>query len=233
VKAILLAAGLGTRLRSLTRDVPKCLLPISGQPLLTYWFRALERAGVSEALINLHYHADSVRDYLAKLDTPIRVTTFFEPELLGSAGTLREAWDFVADETDFFVIYADNLARVDLRRLYSFHESVGRPALSLLAYLTDQPERCGILELAGDGRVLSFEEKPAHPRSNFANAGIHVANTALREHLPQKTPADLGFDVLPRLIGRMHAYVTDEYIQDIGTPETYAAAQREWRMGER
>lgn len=233
MKAILLAAGLGTRLGSLTRDVPKCLLPICGQPLLTYWFRALEQAGVDEALINLHHHTDAVRDYLTRLDTPIRVTTFFEPELLGSAGTLRQAWDFVTGETDFYVIYADNLARVDLRRLKTFHESAGRPVLSLLAYPTDQPERCGIIELAEDGRVISFEEKPAHPRSNFANAGIHVASNALREYLPEKTPADLGFDVLPRLIGRMCAYVTDEYIQDIGTPETYAAAQRAWLTGER
>ncbi|MDD5087362.1 MAG: nucleotidyltransferase family protein [bacterium] len=228
MKAFLLAAGRGTRLGALTRDIPKCLLPIHGQPLLTYWFRTLESAGVTEILINLHHHADAVRDYLANLETPIRVTPFFEPELLGSAGTLRKAWEFVAHEPDFFVIYADNLARVDLRRLRSFHESAGRPVLSLLAYPTDQPERCGILELAPDGRVIGFEEKPARPRTNFANAGIHVASPSLLEFLPEKTPADLGFDVLPRLVGRMYGYVTDEYVQDIGTPETYAAAQRAW-----
>ena len=233
MKAILLAAGLGTRLGELTRHVPKCLLPICGQPLLTYWFRALERAGVEDVLINLHYHADAVRNYLSGLETPIRVTTFYEPELLGSAGTLREAWDFVADETDFYVIYADNLARVDLGRLWSFHEAAGRPVLSLLAYPTDQPERCGILEFAADGRVITFKEKPPQPRSKFANAGIHVASAALREFLPEKTPADLGFDVLPRLIGRMYGYVTDEYIQYIGTPETYAAAERAWPTQER
>jgi mannose-1-phosphate guanylyltransferase len=226
MKAFLLAAGLGRRLGELTRHAPKCLLPIGGRPLLDYWFDALEAARVEEVLVNLHHHAEVVQAYLDAKVTPIRIRTLREPQLLGSAGTIRTAWDFVADERDFFIVYADNFAHVDLGRLARFHGEHGHPLLTLVAYPTDEPQRCGIVELDERQRVVSFEEKPPHPRSNLANAGLHVASSGLYDYLPAKFPADLGFDVLPTLIGQMVGYVTDEYIQDIGTPETYARAQR-------
>ncbi|MCX6600211.1 MAG: nucleotidyltransferase family protein [bacterium] len=226
MKAFLLAAGLGRRLGELTRHTPKCLLPIGGRPLLDYWFDALEAARVEEVLVNLHHHAEMVQAYLDTKVTPIRIRTLREPELLGSAGTIRTAWDFVADERDFFIVYADNFARVDLSRLARFHGEHGDSVLTLVAYPTDEPQRCGVVELDERQRVVSFEEKPQHPRSHLANAGLHVASRGLYEYLPEKIPADLGFDVLPKLIGKMAGYVTDEYIQDIGTPETYARAQR-------
>jgi len=226
MKAFLLAAGLGTRLGELTQRTPKCLLPIVGRPLLDYWFDALEQVGVTDVLVNLHHLADQVRGYLAGRATPIRITPFFESHLLGSAGTIRAAWDFVGDDDNFFIIYADNFARVDLRRLRDFHEAKNHPILTLVAYPTDEPQRCGIVELDSDGRVLSFEEKPARPKSRYANAGLHVAHRALFDFLPTTVPGDLGYHVLPQLVSRMFAYVTDEYIQDIGTPEAYAQAQQ-------
>jgi len=226
MKAFLLAAGLGTRLGKLTEHIPKCLLPIGGRPLLDYWFDALEAAGVGDVLVNVHHHADVMREYLDSRVTPIRIRTLREPMLLGSAGTIRTAWDFVAGERDFFIVYADNFARVDLVRLAHFHREQGRPVLTLVAYPTDQPQRCGIVELDEHQRVVSFEEKPHHPRSNLANAGLHMASRGLYDYLPEKIPADLAFDVLPKLIGKMAGYVTDEYIQDIGTPELYVRAQR-------
>ncbi|HEY3295953.1 MAG TPA: nucleotidyltransferase family protein [bacterium] len=226
MKAIVLAAGVGSRLGVLTQKTPKCLLPVGCKPLLDYWFDSLSRAGVDDVLINLHHHADQVREHLAARDLTLHVETLFEPVLLGSAGTIRRAWDFVAGEESFFIVYADNFSRVDLSRLLAFHRAKQNPLLTLVAYPTDEPRRCGILELDGDGRVLSFEEKPTEPRSNFANSGIHVASAGLLEYLPETTPADLGFHVLPRLVGRMFGYVTDEYIQDIGTMETYERVQR-------
>jgi mannose-1-phosphate guanylyltransferase len=226
MKAFLLAAGLGTRLGDLTQRTPKCLLPIAGRPLLDYWFDALEQAGVTDVLINLHHLANQVQEYLTQRATPIRITPFFEPQLLGSAGTLRAAWDFIGQDENFFIVYADNFAQVNLRRLKQFHAAKNSPILTLVAYPTEEPQRCGIVELDSDGRVLSFAEKPAHPQSHLANAGLHVAHRRIFNYLPTTIPADLGYHVLPQLVGRMFAYVTDEYIQDIGTPETYARAQQ-------
>jgi mannose-1-phosphate guanylyltransferase len=181
---------------------------------------------VSDVLINLHHLPDQVEAYLARRTSGPRVRTFYEPVLLGSAGTLRQAWDFVEQDECFLIAYADNFARVDLKRLIEFHRAKDNPVLTLVAYPTDEPQRCGILELDTHGRVISFEEKPANPRSNLANAGLHVASRALRQALPESTPADLGFHVLPKLVGQMFGYVTDEYIQDIGTPQSYERVQQ-------
>ncbi len=224
MKAFLLAAGIGSRLGALTQATPKCLLPIGGRPLLDYWLEAFQRAGVTDVLINLHHHADQVRQFLRTRSVP-RTETIYEPELLGSAGTIARAWDFVKDEEYFFIAYADNFARADLRRLLGFHLDKGNPVLTLVAYPTAEPQRCGIIELDEQQRVVSFEEKPAHPKSNFANSGIHVASRELKPYLPESVPADLGFHVLPRLVGKMYGYVTEEYIQDIGSPEAYARVQ--------
>lgn len=228
MKAIVLAAGVGSRLGNLTADRPKCLIPILGKPLLDYWFDAFVAAGIDEILINLHHHADQVRDHLAASAYPLTFHTLYEPTLLGSAGTIRTAWEFVEHEESFFIIYADNFAQVDLKALFNFHVAKRQPPLSLLTYVTDEPRRCGILELDAQQRVISFEEKPDHPKSNIANAGLHVASRQLIRYLPDASPADLGFHVLPQLVGHMFAYITDEYIQDIGTPEQYAKVQRDF-----
>jgi mannose-1-phosphate guanylyltransferase len=228
VKAFLLAAGVGSRLGALTANTPKCLLPIGGRPLLDYWFDTFTRAGVTDVLINLHHHADVVREYLKTKEATHRIRTLHEPTLLGSAGTLRAARDFVDGDECFYIIYADNYAEVDLTRLMDFHLSKRNPVITLVAYPTDEPHRCGILELDADDKVISFEEKPAHPKSNFANAGIHVANTRLFDYIPDITPVDIGFNVLPGLVGNMYGYVTEEYIQDIGTPDAYRHVQNKF-----
>lgn len=225
MKAFLLAAGVGSRLGELTRNTPKCLLSIGGRPLLDYWLESFNHAGVTDVLVNLHHQADQVESFLKSRTSGPNVETYYEPELLGSAGTLQKVWDFVSAEENFFIAYADNFARVDLRRLLAFHREKQNPVLTLVAYPTAEPQRCGIVELDADQCVISFEEKPAQPKSNLANSGIHVASRELHDYLPATVPADLGFHVLPRLVGRMFGYATDEYIQDIGSPEAYARVQ--------
>jgi mannose-1-phosphate guanylyltransferase len=226
LKAVVLAAGVGSRLGELTARTPKCLLPVARRPLLDYWFESLRAAGVTELFINLHHLPEQVEAYLREQQWGVKAKPFFEPELLGSAGTLRAAREFIGSDEEFLIIYADNFARVDLSRLLEFHRNRGNPCLTLVAYPTDRPSECGILDLAPDGRVVSFEEKPAVPRSKLANSGIHVAGLELFDYLPATTPADIGFHVLPKLVGKMYGYATNETIIDIGTPEKYEAAQR-------
>jgi mannose-1-phosphate guanylyltransferase len=226
LKAFLLAAGVGSRLGEITADTPKCLVPINGKPLLDYWFDSFKLAGIDEILINLHYLPEKVIAHLKQLPNNFQVKPFYEETLLGSAGTIRKAWDFVGKDESFYIVYADNFAEVNLRKLYEFHIAKQNPVLTLLAYPTDEPQRCGILELDKNDKVISFEEKPKFPRSNFANAGIHVASRELIDFIPEKLPADLGFHVLPNLVGKMYGYVTDEYIQDIGTPEAYFSVNK-------
>ena len=121
MKAFLLAAGHGTRLRPLTDRIPKCLLPIRGVPLLAIWLEICRRYGVDEVLVNLHSQSEMVRDFLAKTHLDIRVRLFEEPILLGSAGTLRANRAWVASEPSFWVFYADILTTANLTRMADFH----------------------------------------------------------------------------------------------------------------
>jgi mannose-1-phosphate guanylyltransferase len=227
VKAFLLGAGLGTRLRPLTDTTPKCMLPIDGQPLIDIWLDALERAGVDEVLVNLHYLPEAVRAHVETRSRPPAVRTFFEPELLGSAGTLMANRDWVAGEEMFLVCYADNLTDFDLGLLVEAQRRGG--ALATLAlFRTDQPSACGIVELGRDGTIIGFEEKPAHPASNLANAGIYAFHPSVIDEVQGPPPRDIGFHLLPHLVGRARGLTVEGYLRDIGTIDAYQKAQQEW-----
>lgn len=229
MKAFLLAAGEGRRLRPLTSSVPKCLLPIRGKPLLEIWLDLLQRHGVREALVNLHHLDQPVRDFLRSRGPGLPVTAVYEERLLGSAGTVLQNRDFVAGEDDFLVLYADNLTNVDLTSMVRRHREREDP-LTLGVVPTDRPREKGIVVVDGEGRVSDFQEKPARPLSNLANAGVYVARPAIFDHFPVAGPEalDFGFHILPRMRGHMNVHVIAEFLMDIGTPEAYRQAQDEW-----
>jgi mannose-1-phosphate guanylyltransferase len=230
VKAVVLAAGLGTRMGEITRRTPKCLLPVGGRPLLARWLDELARAGVAEALVNTHHLAPQVRDWLAAAPPPLAVCLVHEPELLGSAGTLAENRAFLAGEGAFLVVYADNASTVDLRELLALHRDGVAATLGL--FRVPDPERRGVVELDAQERVVSFVEKPARPRGNLAWAGLLVGGAELLDAIPAQRPCDLGHDVLPRLVGRLRGAVVRGYHADVGTPEAYRATCADFeRMG--
>lgn len=224
MKAFLLAAGLGTRLGELTRETPKCLLPVGGRPLLDRWFEMLAAAGVEEVLVNTHWLAERVREHVEDSDPPLAVRLVFEPALLGSAGTLAANREFVDGDEAFLVVYADNASSADLGPLRARDDdAIGTIGL----YRAENPRACGIVELDGEGRVIGFEEKPSRPRSPWAWAGLLWARPAVLDAIPDRVPADLGHDVLPRLVGRLRGVEITGYHRDIGTPESYRRACEE------
>ncbi len=231
MKAYLLAAGEGRRLRPLTASIPKCLVPIQGTPLLGVWLRLLERHGVTSVLVNLHYFHEQVRAFLEAWPTTMTVTGVYEPTLLGSAGTVLVNRDFVAGEEPFVVAYADVLTAVDLGRMVRFHRG-RREHLTLGVTPTDRPREKGTVIVGDAGQVLAFEEKAAEPRSNLANAGVYVANQAVFDYFPPAVPEngvlDFGHDILPAMVPHLSAYPIEEYLSDIGTPDAYALAQQHW-----
>ena len=230
MKAFLLAAGVGSRLRPLTDHLPKCLIPIEGEPLLGLWFRRLRDHGVSEVLVNTHHLADQVRAFVASQPVEgIEVTLFHEPELLGSAGTVWANRDFVKGEKAFFILYADNLTNMDLTRFYQYH--MGKKSVFTLGlFETPEPKQCGIVTLGEDGMVLEFEEKPAFPKSRLANGGMYLADPIMFDSvkLPEKQVTDFGYDVFPLMKKRMYGYLIREYFCDLGTPERLERARSAW-----
>ena len=224
--SVLLAGGLGTRLRPLTETTPKCLVPIMGRPMLDYWVDALDRAGVSRALLNTHHLRDQVKHWLDATNARggLTLTETYEPELLGSAGTVTANRNWADDADVVLVIYADNLSTIDLGGLLAFHRSHADP-ISVALFHAPNPRACGIATLDGADRITSFVEKPDNPPSDLANAGLYVLDAAAWREVADMGAFDFGFDVLPRFAGRMRGYVHDGYHLDIGTPEALARAE--------
>lgn len=226
MKAFLLAAGHGSRLSPLTDAIPKCLLPIRGTPMLDLWLQLLWWYGVEEVLINLHAHAGAVRTHFASRPAPMPVRLEEEPVLLGSAGTLRRHRSWVRKEEAVWVCYADVLTNCNLDRLLRHHQREGQLATLGLCQVPD-PQRCGIAETR-NGRIVAFLEKPESPPSNLAFTGVMLLQPQAFDLIPERIPADIGFDLLPRLAGQMAYLETDGFLMDIGTKLNYARAQQVW-----
>jgi mannose-1-phosphate guanylyltransferase len=227
MKAFLLAAGLGTRLRPLTDDLPKCLVPVAGKPLLAWWIELMESSGIDEVLINLHYLPEKVESFLKEQDTKIRFRIFYEEKLLGSAGTIRLNRDFICREREFFIIYADNLTNYKLNDFLAFHRRQ-KSFFSMALFHSENPQACGIAEMDDQKTIISFEEKPQQPKTNLANAGLYISGPSVLDMIPDRETADIGFDLLPLLSGKMKGWVSDDYLIDIGTLENLQKAGEEW-----
>jgi mannose-1-phosphate guanylyltransferase len=227
VKAFLLAAGIGSRLQPITDTTPKCMLAIDGQPMLDIWLDAFRRAGVDEVLVNLHHLPDVVSRHIAARTAPPAVRTFFEPELLGNAGTLLANRRWVEDEEFFLACYADNLTDFDVRSLVDAHGEQGSIA-TLTVFHSDRPSAGGVVELNATGRVMGFEEKPSDPVSDLTNAGMYAFHPSVLDEIDGEPPRDIGYDLLPRLVGRARAVLVDGYFRDIGTVDAYRRAKEEW-----
>jgi len=230
MRALLLAAGLGTRLRPLTDHTPKCLVEVKGRPLLDLWLDALFDAGAERVLINTHHLAEKVRAHVAVSRFRDRVDLVHEDVLLGTGGTMLANRDWAGDAA-LFVAHADNLSSFPIRDFVEAHAR--RPAgvlLSMLAFHTDDPRSCGILELDENGLVLAFHEKVADPPGNLANAAVYMIEPAVIDMMSgfgRKT-IDFSTEVIPLLTRRIRALDLARYHRDIGTPEALARAQVEF-----
>jgi mannose-1-phosphate guanylyltransferase len=231
MKAFLLAAGHGTRLRPYTDTAPKCLLPVRGTPILEIWLALCRLYGISDVLVNTHAHASAVKDFVNRWRDGVRVSVVEEPDLYGSAGTLAANRSWIEHDDKFWVFYADVLTNTNLDAMLAFHQP--RSAATLGLYAVPDPQRCGIATLEADGTISSFVEKPTRPVGNLAFAGLLLGTPELLDCIPQKPGTDIGFDVLPRLVGRMRGYRIPEFVLDIGTVENYESAQRVWPRPER
>jgi mannose-1-phosphate guanylyltransferase len=227
MKVFLLAGGLGTRLRPLTNHLPKCLVPVRGRPLIDYWFDLFEGLGVDEVLVNLHHLPGLVETHFVGHPWQDRVRLVLEPELLGSAGTVRANRDFVGVD-DFLVCYADNLTDTNLSVIWKRHQR-GNSVLTMGLFRTPFPKECGIATLDGDSMIVDFVEKPDKPASDLANAGIYAVSSGIFEVIGDRSPPiDFGFDVIPELMGRMAGIAIEGFLMDVGTPDRYQAVQKLW-----
>jgi len=230
MRALLLAAGIGSRLRPLTDTTPKCLVRVHDRPLLDYWLDLVFQGGIERALLNTHWLAEQVRAHVAQSRWRDRIDLVQEDELLGTGGTVlaNRAW---FGNQPFLVAHADNLTDFDVAGLLSAHRN--RPPgciMTMLAFRTDDPSSCGILELDGQNRVLAFHEKVENPPGNLANGAVYLFEPAVIADIAAlgKDVVDLSTEIIPNYLGRILCVETSGYHRDIGNPESLRRAHLEF-----
>jgi len=230
VRALLLAAGLGTRLRPLTNTVPKCLVDINGRPLLDYWIALLGKGGIADILINVHYMEAAVMRYVERCPHAVRLSTAHEEKLLGTAGTLLRNRAFFGGRPAVLV-HADNLSLFDVRAFVRRYESRDEGIdMTMMTFRTDSPRSCGIVEVDRRGVVQALHEKVEHPPGNLANAAVYILAPTVIEFLAGlgREEIDFSTEVLPHFMGRINTFHNDVYHRDIGTLESLSAARIEY-----
>ena len=230
MRALLLAAGLGTRLQPLTNYMPKCLVPIHGRPLLDYWLENLLDHGVEKVLINTHYMAPMVQKYLNQSSWLPYIKVVHEEILLGTGGTILRNRDFFKDET-FLVAHADNLTIFDILDFTSHH--AGRPVgteMTTMVFETPDPHSCGIVELDSEGVAQAFHEKVVNPPGNLANGAVYILEPSALEWMIGlgKKQVDFSTEVIPHFLGKLFTYQNTIYHRDIGTMKSWKEASMDF-----
>jgi mannose-1-phosphate guanylyltransferase len=227
MRALLLAAGLGSRLLPMTATIPKCLVAIDGRPLLDYWLELLFGAGIERMLINTHWLAGQVGDYVKASRWASRIDLVHEDELLGTGGTVLANRSWFQDRP-FLVAHADNLTDFDVAGLITAHRSRGAGhVVTMLGFRTDDPRSCGILQLDDRGTVVAFHEKVERPPGNLANGAVYIFEPAVIDAIAGqgKPVVDLSTEIIPGFVGRILCVETQGYHRDIGTPESLRQAR--------
>ena len=227
VRALLLAAGLGTRLAPFTDRLPKCLMPVGGIPLLEHWLYALHCVGIPDVLVNVHHHRDMVDKFLQREVFKNWVSAVYESDLLGTAGTLRTNSDFFRGQT-IFLAHADNWCQCDLKQFLYFHNRC-RPIgtlITMMTFRTDAPGECGIVTLNDSGIVKEFIEKSKDPHGNLANGAVYLLEPEVLAWIKQQSRiTDFSTEVLPHYMGRIATWENTNVHRDIGSINNLLKAQ--------
>ncbi|MDE3213548.1 MAG: nucleotidyltransferase family protein [Bacteroidota bacterium] len=229
-QAIILAGGLGTRLRTVMADLPKCMAPVAGHPFLHYVIKNLSQQGISDFIFSLGYKSEIIMAFLEKefKDYPdLSYQCSIESTPLGTGGAIRKASENCVDE-DILACNGDTLFRVDIPKLSAFHLTHQADCSLTLKPMKDF-ERYGVVECAADHRVISFREKQYYA-SGLINGGVYALNVAswLREPLPEKFSFEKDYLESKVSSRKMYGFVQDGYFIDIGIPEDYLRAQEEF-----
>ena len=229
MNAMVLGAGRGTRLGELGKRVPKILVDVGGRPLLERQLAYLAREGVRRVVVNAHHLSESVVGFAAAYRGPVEVTVKVEPELLGTAGGVRNALDELGGDP-FFVLYGDVVVDAPLAPILAEHRASGAVA-TVTVYETSEIEGKGTVETTADGRIVRFLEKdPAVRPPALVNAGLYVVEPALLAGRPRGIACDFGHDVFPDALQRgqrLQAARLPRPVIDMGTPAGLAEACRQ------
>ena len=235
LRALILSAGLGSRLRPITNQVPKCLVKIQNIPILERWIRQLENIGCTHALINTHYKAEQVENYIGERQkTEIQLNLVYEKKLLGTAKTLIKNANFFKNCT-CIMLHADNYTETDIQDALSAHyKREPECLLTMVTFQTDEPENSGIVITDKRGVMQQFFEKVQNPPGSKANGAIYIFESEFIEYIKNEISeaADFSLDVLPKLTGKIQTWETDRVFIDIGSHANLKKAREHARRSD-
>jgi mannose-1-phosphate guanylyltransferase len=235
MKAMVMAAGLGTRLRPLTYEVPKPMVPVGNRPVLELILRLLAGQGFADVISNLHWFPDTIRERMGDGSAfGVDLTYSFEEELLGTAGGVRNVREYFGSEP-FVVMAGDALTDVDLRGLADAHAAHEGLATLAVKRVADTSEY-GVVVTGSDGRIQGFQEKPdpAEALSDLANCMIYALSPEVFDYFPDKQVLDFALDVFPALLEHdvpFYVHETDAYWNDVGSPPEYLQGNLDVALG--
>ncbi|HTL10247.1 MAG TPA: nucleotidyltransferase family protein [Chitinophagaceae bacterium] len=225
-EAIILAGGLGTRLRSVLPDTPKCMAPVNGQPFLRYLIDYYQQQGITRFIFALGYKHEVISSWLKQQYPTLKIDCVIEKDPLGTGGAIQLAME-KAKESNVLILNGDTLCKADVATMAAFHKRNGAACTLLLKPMKDF-DRYGVVETEPDGHIKSFQEKKQYAQG-LINAGVYLLSTG--RFRQQKRPAAFSFekDYLEVFYSALPIYgcVQDTYFIDIGIPEDYERAQKE------
>ena len=236
MKAVILAAGEGTRLHPLTLETPKVLLPVQGIPLIQYTLSWLKSHGIKEVAINLYHFGNKIKDFLGNgCRFGMRIHYSPEKTLLGTAGGVKRIGHLFS--RTFVVVYGDILTNFDLSAMIRFHRDKKAVATIVVTQVSN-PREVGVVQMEDDGRIVTFVEKPSPGTEvgNMASGGIYVLEREVLDHIPSHGFCDFAYDIFPKLLKLNHSVYgyslkPEDYLLDIGTIDKYHKANEDVREG--
>ena len=234
MKAVIMAGGEGTRLRPLTTEHPKPMVPIVNKPVMAHILDLLHRNGINDVVIALHYLPDAVRGYFGSENGEMHIEYSVEEHSLGTAGSVRLTSRFLQPEP-FLVVSGDALTDFDLTRAVEFHKE-RNAIVTVLLYRVPVPLDYGVVVTDEDGRIVRFQEKPGWENllSDTVNTGIYVLSPEVLESVPEDEVSDFSNDIFPKLLAGgvpMYGYVAEGYWCDIGDLREYYRANMDFLHG--
>ena len=223
IDAVILCGGLGTRLRPISGELPKVLMPFAGRPFIDILIESLLPFGIKRFILCVGYRRDRIREHFRDKDYEVEFSEETEP--LGTGGALKNARPYITS-SPFLLLNGDSLCPIDLHLFYDFHMRKGG-ILSLVLARPLSENSYGVVEVDQENRILAFREKAEAQRGSFINAGIYIAEYGIFDLMPAATRFSLETDLIPAILPYgCHGFATDADVIDIGTPERYVHAQK-------
>jgi mannose-1-phosphate guanylyltransferase len=236
MKAIILVGGEGTRLRPLTYNIVKAMMPVLNKPFIYHLVHHLRNHHIDEIILAMGYQPDSIRNYfdqLNNLDTKLIFSTEQTP--LGTAGAVKNAEQYISPDNIFFALNGDIFTDIDLTDMLNFHQEK-HAKVTIALTPVDNPTQFGVVEIDSEKRITRFTEKPRQEdvKSNLINAGIYIIDSGVMELIPANTRFMFEHDVFPKLLEDgepVYGYETNAYWIDMGTPEKYLQLNNDLLLG--